>query len=67
MLGPYQKFVTSLVTGLIGWGFVVIASAPVGVTAAEWMGLAVVAGTSLGVYAVPNIPAPSDDRSDTDE
>jgi hypothetical protein len=49
-----QKFVTALVTGTIGWGFVVIASDPVSITASEWLGLAVVAATAANVYAVPN-------------
>lgn len=53
-LGPYQKTVTALVTGLIGWGFVVIASASAPITSSEWMGLAVVVATALGVYAVAN-------------
>jgi hypothetical protein len=51
-----QKFVTAAVTGTIGWGFVVIASAPAAITAAEWLGLGVVAATAANVYAVPNTP-----------
>lgn len=55
--GPYQKMITTLVTGLIGWGFVVVASPDAAVSAAEWLGLAVVGATGLGVYAVPNHPS----------
>lgn len=52
--GPFQKSVTAFVTGLVGWGFQVIASTPTAVTAAEWMALAAVSAAALGVYAVPN-------------
>lgn len=55
-LSKYQKAITALVTGAIGWGAVVIASVPAHVTASEWLGLAVVVATGLGVYAVPNVP-----------
>lgn len=53
-LGQYRKTVTALATGLLGWGAVVVTSAPAAVTASEWLGLGVVLATALGVYAVPN-------------
>jgi hypothetical protein len=56
-LGPYSKTVSALVTGLIGWGGVVVSSVSNHVTASEWLFLAVVVATALGVYAVPNGPA----------
>lgn len=56
LFGRYQKAFAALVTGVIGWGAVVIASKPAPVTAAEWLGLGVVVATALGVYAVPNTP-----------
>ena len=56
MLGRYQKTVTALVAGVIGWGAVVVASPTNAITSSEWLGLAVVVATALGVYAVPNDP-----------
>ena len=56
-LGPYSKTVTALVTGLIGWGGVVVSSVATHITASEWLFLAVAVATALGVYAVPNGPA----------
>ena len=53
-LAPYAKAVAALVTPLIGWGMVVVASASGPVTASEWLGLAVAGATGFGVYAVPN-------------
>jgi hypothetical protein len=51
---PYRKTLTALVTGLIGWGTAVVASSSSAVTATEWIMLATVAATSLGVYGVSN-------------
>ncbi len=53
-LTAYSKTIAALVTGVLGWGAVVIASAPAAITAAEWLALGVVVATALGVYAVPN-------------
>jgi len=57
-LGKYQKAITALVTGLIGWFAVVISASPnsLHVTNSQWLGLAVVVATALGVYAIPNVP-----------
>ena len=52
--GRYQKTAAAIVTGAIGWGSVVISSASDHITASEWLALAVVFATALGVYAVPN-------------
>lgn len=54
MFTKYRKTITALVTGNIGWAAVVIASPPAAVTASEWLALAVVEATALGVYAVSN-------------
>lgn len=59
MFGRYQKAITAAVSGAIGWVGVVIASPSGPVTASEWLGLAVVGAVALGVYAVPNVPAPA--------
>ena len=53
-LNPFRKTVTALVTGVIGWVGVVIASEPSAISDSEWLALAVVLATALGVYAVPN-------------
>lgn len=55
-LNRYQKTIAALVTGALGWGFVVVASKSAPITAAEWLSLGVVTATALGVYAVPNSP-----------
>lgn len=59
-LAPYRKTVTAVVTGLIGWGAVVIASPSGPITAPEWLMLATVVAQGLGVYAVANAPAPTE-------
>lgn len=51
----YQKAIAAIITGAIGWGFVVVASPSSAITASEWMALAVAGATALGVYGVPNV------------
>lgn len=53
-MGKYRKTITAVVTGLIGWGTAVVQSAPSGVTATEWIMLATVTATGLGVYGIAN-------------
>ncbi len=55
-LSKYQKAIAALVTGLLGWFGVVIASNPdhLHVTNPQWLALGVVVATALGVYGVPN-------------
>ena len=53
-LGPYAKTVAALVVGLIGWASAVVASAPAAITATEWIMLATVVATAIGVYSVTN-------------
>lgn len=55
-LRPYRKTVTAVVTGLIGWSTVVVTSDPSAITSSEWLMLATVLATSLGVYQVSNEP-----------
>lgn len=54
-LSQFQKTITALVSGVIGWAAVVIASPASAISASEWLMLAVAGATALGVYAVPNI------------
>lgn len=56
-LGPYAKTVAAVVIGLIGWATAVITSEPSAITSAEWLGLATVLATALGVYGVSNTTA----------
>lgn len=56
MFGRFQKAITALVVGGLGWAGVVISSKPAPVSASEWLGLGVVVATALGVYGVPNTP-----------
>mgnify|MGYP001588206481 CR=1 FL=1 len=53
-LAPYRKTVTAVVTGLLGWVAVVIASASAHIVAGEWYMLATVVAAALGVYQVTN-------------
>lgn len=53
-LNKLAKSITALVTGVIGWGLVVVASDPQPITASEWMQLAIAVAIGFGVYAVPN-------------
>lgn len=53
-LGAYNKTVTALVTGLIGWATVVIISPQTAISSSEWLALAVALAVGLGVYSVPN-------------
>lgn len=55
-LKPYAKIVAAEVTGVLGWGIQVVNSTPKPVTAAEWLGLAVVAAMGLGIYGATNTP-----------
>ena len=57
-LAPYRKTIAAVVTGLIGWATAVVVSPAAAVSAAEWIGLATVLATTVGVYQVPNTPAP---------
>lgn len=49
-----RKTIAALVGGLISWAYVVNDSVTPGVTTGEWIGLAVVVATALGVYGVAN-------------
>jgi hypothetical protein len=51
---PYRKTVSAVVTGLIGWATVVVVSDPSPISAAEWIALATVLATALGVYTIRN-------------
>lgn len=53
-MSRYNKTLTALVSGAIGWAGVVIASDPAAITASEWLGVGVFIATALNVYAVPN-------------
>lgn len=51
---PYLKTVAAVVTGVIGWATLVVNSPSTAVTASEWIVLATVVATAVGVYVVPN-------------
>lgn len=53
-LAAHRKTITAIVTGLIGWATVVVNSASASITSSEWIMLATILATALGVYAVPN-------------
>lgn len=54
MLSEYNKTITALITGLIGWASSVVVSDPAKITAGEWVQFATVLAVGLGVYAVTN-------------
>jgi hypothetical protein len=54
---PYRKTVTAVVTGLLGWSAIVVASDPSAITSTEWQLGAVALATALGVYTVANAEA----------
>lgn len=58
-MGKYAKTISAIVTGNLGWVGVVIAAHPnhFTVSLSQWLALAVVNATALGVYAYPNAPA----------
>jgi hypothetical protein len=56
-MSKYKKTIAALVTGGIGWATAVVQSAPAHISATEWIMLATVAATGLGVYSVTNEPA----------
>lgn len=53
-LSAYRKTIAALVTGLIGWGAVVVTSSVTKISASEWLMFATVVATALGVYSVKN-------------
>jgi len=55
-LAKYRKTIASIVTGLLGWGAVVVASEMTKISAPEWLFLGTVIATSVGVYSVKNAP-----------
>ena len=50
----YRKTLTAIVTGVLGWFATIIASEAETISQSEWLMLAVVLATALGVYGVPN-------------
>lgn len=57
MLKPYLKTITAVVTGLLGWSAIVVASESADITSTEWQLGAVALATALGVYTIANKPA----------
>lgn len=56
-LSVYKKSISAVVTGVLGWSAIVIASEPTAITASEWQFLAVGLATALGVFTVSNARA----------
>jgi hypothetical protein len=49
-----KKAVWAFLTAALAWGYAVVASASGSITGEEWLGLAGVALTTLGVYFLKN-------------
>ena len=54
-----KKSVAAFIGGTIGWGYMVVASDQAPISAQEWLGLAVIAATSFGVYRITNTQPPA--------
>lgn len=52
--GRYNKFVTAIVTAVIGWTVLVVESAPTDITSTEWITGATMLAMALGVFTVAN-------------
>jgi hypothetical protein len=60
-MSRYLKTITAVISGAIGWGVMVVNSAPSAITASEWIAGATYLAVALGVFSVPNqdpIPPP---------
>lgn len=55
-LAPYRKTIAAIITGLLGWGAVVVTSEATKISASEWLTLGTALATTLGVYSVANEP-----------
>lgn len=53
-LSTVSKAIAALVTGVLGWAAVVVASPDAAITAPEWLALGVAVATAFGVYGMPN-------------
>lgn len=53
-MNAYRKTLAAVITGVIGWSSAVITSNTAAITAGEWVMLATVLATALGVYTVKN-------------
>jgi len=53
----FNKTIVAVVTGLIGFGILVVDSPSSAITSTEWIAGAIALATAIGVYAVPNQPA----------
>ncbi len=53
-LQAYNKTISAVVTGLLGWAGIVVTSSPAPITASEWLALGVAVATAVGVYSFPN-------------
>jgi len=53
-MSKYRKTISAVVTGVLGWFGVVIASEAATISQSEWLMLAVGLATALGVYGVSN-------------
>ena len=53
-LPAYRKTIAAVITGVLGWAAVVITSEPTAIIASEWLMLATVTATAIGVYQTPN-------------
>lgn len=50
----YKKTIAALAIGYVGWGTMVVESAPAAITATEWIALATVTLVGAGVYSWRN-------------
>jgi hypothetical protein len=58
-IGQYKKFIAACLTGILGWGTMVVESGDEAITSTEWIALATIIVTAVLVYILGNDPAPA--------
>jgi hypothetical protein len=53
--GKYNKFITAIVAGGIGWATLVVNSPHAAITAQEWIVGATYLASALGVWTIANV------------
>lgn len=53
-LKPYKKTITAVVGNSIAWGYIVVQSPQLHITASEWLGGAGLLAAAFGVYQITN-------------
>lgn len=60
VFGRYNKLVTAVVAGAIGWATLIVNSAPTSITSSEWIAGATYAAIAFGVWGAKNGSNPNE-------